>query len=509
MIRFLLWLTGVVALAWGIAWIADRPGALTVDWLGYRVQTPLAVAGAALVAAIVLVHVAYRLVHRTWHAPNAVSNFFRSRRHRRGYEALSRGIVAVGAGDLVTARRQTMIASRMLDFEPLTKVLEAQTAQLAGDTAKVQSIFAAMAKAPETKLLGLRGVFRQARAEGNRALARTIAEEALKDNAGLPWASSAMLAIQSSAGDWAGVLRTLESQRRFHLIDETTAQRKRAVALTAQAMEVEKTDPSEALALALRAHRLDVSFVPAAMVAARCHAHKGQARKAARLIEQTWRRHPHAGLARLYAFQKPSAAAPERLKRVRELLTTAAGGEEGAVALAQAALEAREWPAAREALAPYVSASPNSRVCALMAEIAEGEGDKGLAREWLSRAVRAPRGPQWTADGFVSDEWLPASPVTGELGAFQWRVPVEGLAIEARPEFPTSEAMALPEKAETPTEVENPIGTATALPLQAPTPPAPDAASRGSLPRPPDDPGPPREEVATGIPRPWPGRFSG
>ena len=53
-------------------------------------------------------------------------------------------------------------------------------------------------------------------------------------------------------------------------------------------------------------------------------------------------------------------------------------------------------------------------------------GDKGKVREWLARAVNAPRDPAWTADGVLADRWAPISPVTGALDAFQWRVPVEG-----------------------------------------------------------------------------------
>jgi HemY protein len=46
-------------------------------------------------------------------------------------------------------------------------------------------------------------------------------------------------------------------------------------------------------------------------------------------------------------------------------------------------------------------------------------------REWLARAARAARDPAWVADGIVSDEWLPASPVNGRLDAFKWETPVE------------------------------------------------------------------------------------
>ena len=47
-------------------------------------------------------------------------------------------------------------------------------------------------------------------------------------------------------------------------------------------------------------------------------------------------------------------------------------------------------------------------------------------RGWIteraaSGAVRAPRDPEWVADGQVSAHWLPVSPVTGKLGAFEWK----------------------------------------------------------------------------------------
>ena len=63
-----------------------------------------------------------------------------------------------------------------------------------------------------------------------------------------------------------------------------------------------------------------------------------------------------------------------------------------------------------------------------MADIEEAEhGDRGRMRDWLSRAVRAPRDPAWTADGYVSQNWAPISPISGKLDAFEWKVPIESL----------------------------------------------------------------------------------
>ena len=46
-------------------------------------------------------------------------------------------------------------------------------------------------------------------------------------------------------------------------------------------------------------------------------------------------------------------------------------------------------------------------------------------RQWLARALRAPRDYAWVADGFVSEHWAPFSPVSGRIDAFEWKAPVE------------------------------------------------------------------------------------
>jgi HemY protein len=100
---------------------------------------------------------------------------------------------------------------------------------------------------------------------------------------------------------------------------------------------------------------------------------------------------------------------------------------EGPIAVAVAATEAHDWAEARTALAPYLEDRPPARVCALMARIEAGEGDRGREREWLARAVRAPRDRAWIADGYISDRWLPVSPVTGAVDAFEWKAPVDAI----------------------------------------------------------------------------------
>ena len=101
---------------------------------------------------------------------------------------------------------------------------------------------------------------------------------------------------------------------------------------------------------------------------------------------------------------------------------------ESALLVARAALEAGDYKAAREAAESATRMEPREGAFLLLADIEEADsGDQGRVRQYLSKAVRAPRDPAWVADGFVSEQWAPVSPVTGRLDAFEWRAPVERL----------------------------------------------------------------------------------
>jgi HemY protein len=283
-----------------------------------------------------------------------------------------------------------------------------------------------MLASPDTEQLGLRGLFLEARREGEQEAARQFAERALKLNAKLDWPIEALFDLQCRAGDWQGALDTLAIGRRQSSIDKTVANRRRAVLLVAQAQAAEDTAADKALELAQEAHRLAPDLVPAAAIAGRILASQGNTPRAARVLLKTWRLSPHPDLAAAYAHARPGDSPRDRLNRVRHLARLTPHDSEGPIALAITAIEAREWDEARRALEPLLEGRLTQRVATLMARI-EGEqhGHAGRVREWLARAVNAPRDPAWTADGVVSDRWAPVSPVTGALDAFRWRVPVE------------------------------------------------------------------------------------
>ncbi|MCL4767225.1 MAG: heme biosynthesis protein HemY [Hyphomicrobiaceae bacterium] len=428
MLRLVLYLLAVSALAFGLSWLADRPGSLVVQWQGYDIETSVFRAIVILAVVLGLVVVFWTALRQIWHSPAAIGRFFNRRRQKRGLEALSSGMIAIGAGDRTLATRYAIQARKSLPNEPLTHLLRAQAAQLSGDRGTSRRIFEAMLATPDTEQLGLRGLFLEAEREGEREAARQFAERAMALNPKLGWPVEALFEIQCREADWDGALQTLGVARRHHHVERAAADRRRGVLLAAQAQEIEDSDPERAMTLAVEAHGLAPDLVPAAAIAGRVLAAKGNTPRAARVLQRTWKRSPHPDIATAYAYARIGDSPRDRLDRARQLAALRPHSMESGIAVATAAIEARDWASARHALQPLLSAAPTQRACTLMARIeAEQHGDKGRVREWLARAVSAPRDPAWTADGVVSERWAPISPVTGALDAFQWRVPVEAM----------------------------------------------------------------------------------
>jgi HemY protein len=495
MIRIVLFLVLVALIAAGFAWVADRPGDVAVTWLGYRIETSVMMAALAVGAGVVIILALWSAVRGIVRSPEQVSLFFRHRRAVKGYLALTRGLVAVGAGDLRLAQRSADEAARLAPGDPLTLLLSAQSAQMAGDREQAERAFRDMMNRDDTKLLGLRGLYIEAQRRGNAQAARLVAQQAAVAAPSLAWAGQAVLDDRCQAADWAGALAALDHMK--DALAKPDFRRKRAVLLTARALALDDIDRDASLAAVLEAVKLAPDLVPAAALAGRRLAESNEQRKAAKILEAAWKISPHPDIADAYANLRFGDSARERLARMQKLAAKVPGQREGAIAVARAALEARQFKTARAALAPYVSA-PTRRIAALMAEIEQSEhGDEGRVREWMARAMRASADPVWTADGVVSDRWLPVTP-NGRLDGFEWKLPLAEIGV-SRPVIevtaPAPDVAAAEAKAGPAEHAEPPLNPA--LPARKQATPAEKRAAKDKPVEPviplvhaPDDPGP-------------------
>ena len=426
MIRALSILILLAAAATGLAWLMDLRGGLLLNLGPYQIETSLAVAAIGTLALAVTLAVVWACIRFVINIPQALSHYYSGRKRDKGYQAVARGMMAIGMGDRKTAERASRDADHFLGAEPLVLLLQAQSAQLSGDRLAADRAFRTMLEHDNAKTLGLRGLFIEAQRHGNPEEALSFARQAQQAQPALSWANEALLEWHCQQQDWSQSLVLL--QRMQKQLDKTLYRRQRAVLLTAYATSLHKTDAETALDLAQEAVKLAPDLVPATVLLAQLLIKRDDLRKASRLLEACWSLAPHPDLAHAYIHLRHGDSPKDRLTRAEVLTRQNPDQSDSRYALAHCAIEARDFARARVLLDPEIANRPTTRFCLLMARLEQLEShDPSAAQRWLARASRAPRDAAWIADGLVSDQWAAVSPVTGRIDAFKWMYPQESI----------------------------------------------------------------------------------
>ena len=197
----------------------------------------------------------------------------------------------------------------------------------------------------------MRGLYLEAERDGKMDAARRFAEQAYEEAPQIPWSANAVFRFRSADGEWAQALATLDANQSAGLVDGDTARRARAVLLTAMGLDSEDREPDMALKHVLEAIRLAPSLVPAVVTAGRIRVRQGDIGRAIKGLETGWKAAQHPEIADQYIHVRTGDSAIDRLKRAERLLSLNRASAEGAFAVAEAAISARNWAKARKALA--------------------------------------------------------------------------------------------------------------------------------------------------------------
>ncbi len=428
-------LPAIVALALAVAgavFVADRPGTVSLVWQGWRVDTSVAVLVLGVIVVAMLAAALFHVLRLMVRGPGMFARGRRERRRRRGYRALSQGMVAVAAGDPAEAKRFARQANALLAEPPLTLLLSAQAAQLNGDEKAAEKYFTAMLDSIETEFLGLRGLIMQAlkRKDEHEALKLATRAKALRPKT--PWVLGSLFELQARAGKWAEAEATLAQAARRKALTAVDSARHRAVMLYEQSRvaSAENRD-RDAVRLAAKAHALAPGFTQAAARYAEMLKSSGQARHARKVLETAWSQAPHPELAKAYEALFGEERPLQILKRFEALVTRHKDHIESHIALAEAALKARLWGEARrhlgEAGGREDSPAPSARICRLMAELEEAEhSDLPAARMWLARATTTAAqdaGYVCAACGGEVGAWSSLCPHCRSFDSIEWRQP--------------------------------------------------------------------------------------
>lgn len=426
-LRILLWFVVAATAMVGAAWIAERPGTVTAEWHGWRLDTS---AGALVIgiALLILTGIALWLLWR-WlsGAPGALLEGWGEGRRRRGYLELTQGLAAVAAGDGVEAQKHARKAESLLDEPALTLLLSAQAAQLTGDSDAARRAYGAMLNDEEMAFLGLRGLIGQSLRDGNQAQALNYAERAFRIRPQTPWVVHSLFDMQAQVGQWQPAQETLDTGLRTKVVTQDKGRTLKALLLVERSRGAERSgDDTAALEHAREAFNLAPERIAVSTRLAEMQLKTGDDKRAQRTLERGWSLAPHPDLTALYLKAASESDPLKRVGIVRRLAQQKPDDLESHLALAQVSLDAGLWGEARRHLETAGGAHPSVRVCRLMADVEErSQGDQAKVHEWLARAAIAPADRAWrcSACGAHHESWRSVCESCGAFGTLHWRAP--------------------------------------------------------------------------------------
>lgn len=397
--RVTLLLLVVLALGAGVAWIAERPGGVVIDWQGWRVEASIA----ALLGLLLLLVLAGMLLQWIWGWLVRAMPFVGADRHlqrqRRGLAALNQAVIALAAGDAAAAQRLSARARRLLPPQPVTHVLAAQAARLAGDEKAVEAEYRALLEDPAAAFLGLRGLLANAIRAGRPREALRLAREARDKDPKSPWAIRTVFALEVRAAHWPAAEATLDDARRGGVFDGDEIKRHKCALLFCRAQEEALAGHGDAAEKQLKAAlRQRKDFTPAIAQLARLHLAAGDRKKAARVIERGWALAPHPELADVFAAFDPMERASERYRRFSRLAKGNRNSAESRLTLAEKALAADHYREAETLVHEVLETETPARAFRILAAAARARGgDDGErdAREWDEKARGGQPGRRW------------------------------------------------------------------------------------------------------------------
>jgi len=362
----------------------------------------------------------------------ALSRYFDRNRERKGYRALADGMLALASGEGRLALVKAGRAERYLKRPELTGLLSAQAAEMAGDRRKAEKVYKALLADERTRFVGVRGLMKQKLSEGDTDTAMKLAERAFVLKPSHGETQDTLLRLQAGLEDWRGARETLQAKLRHGNLPRDGFRRRDAVLALSEARgKIALGQSEEAFADALEANRRSPDLAPAAVLAARFYIGEGKMRYAAGVIRKAWNAAPHPDLAAAFADIAPDETPEARVGRFAALTRAHPDHPETRMLNAGLLIAAGDFPAARRALDDLHETVPSMRAMILMAAIERGEGaDDEVVRGWLTRALTAPRGPQWVCENCQSihAEWRAVCENCSSFDTLSWTDPPAGAA---------------------------------------------------------------------------------
>jgi len=425
MLRVLRYLCLIAPLVWGALWIANHPGQLSVEWLGYHIETSLGVFLAALALILIAIILLVVLINMLLGAPKNIRTKHHSKRQQQGLTALTQAMAALAISDLRAADKHIRKASDLLDHAPITNLLTAQLSHAKGDLVNARKSMALMLESPETRPVALRGMIEQSVAEKHYDQAIAHALDAWDHQPNDRWLALVLIDLYSRQSQWGKAIDITQKAARKEAITRNDARRYEAIMHYENALEAAANKQAQkARKFTDLARKNNPAFVPAWLLAVDLLMEANETNQAFKLMRQCWQESPQPQwvdtLLELYHHERPDALQ----KRFEKLISLNPEHPESHIAMARCAMKHKQWHDARSHLKSALARLESPRIYQLLSHVELAEsGNEKQANEWLTLAVASPKDASWHCSrcNHPADAWELHCSACGSFDSYVWQ----------------------------------------------------------------------------------------
>lgn len=413
-------------------WLATQEGEVSIGLMGYDVTMQSGVFFLGLSVIVFALLFVLRFVRALFSMPKTLAKYNKASKRKKSFRALTRGLVAVAAGD---AKRATQYSkqtkSLWSDLQGLPLLLEAQAAKLRGEEGLAQNRFEHLLKDKDAAFLGVRGLLKTALDNNDFERALEFSRSCEKQHPKKPWVIRCVYELEIKNRLWQNALRTNKKAQKFKAYpDDKIISDRVAIFLHLHDKALRAGDSKGAVSYVEKAYKLDRNFVPTVTRYCNYLLQANKKRKCARVIEKAWRIFPHHELAEIWTLLAPAPKGKnvdkdnaKSMEWFEKLVMLKPDSAEAQMACANAAMDIGHWGEAKAYLMVAEKIYPSAKLYRMQAIVEQNSThNEASIHSLMERAADALPDKVWVCQetGMIYEEWMAIAKPHGSFNSIVW-----------------------------------------------------------------------------------------
>lgn len=344
----------------------------------------------------------------------------------KGYNAFSRGMIALANKDYTKAIQENKIVSHYLEDKSLNLLLKSETLKIEKKFEELSQVYEDMLKNENTKILGLKGLMKQNLYSQDYHHAFIYAEKLFYQNYQIEKLYETLVNIIGKTNNWQKLIQINERALKFKLIDKEIYSINNSIAYYEISKIKKYGETIDAINLIEKALKLRMFFPPYVSLYIELLIDSNKMSKAKKYLQKAWLYSLHPDL------KSSIKLLSEKMKisyfeLADYIVSGSQDSSESKILLTESLIIDKKWDEAKKQITSLLEHKPSKEVCLLMSKIENADSnDPQKVNAWISRSNFGDLSKIWICrvSNISQANWSSVSS-SGYFNSLEWSKPKE------------------------------------------------------------------------------------